>query len=192
MIILRDFPYNNALFELLIYWPLFLRGRIVYKNCIQHTLIFQDFIDAVAEVKRTCPGVSFTAGVSNLSHGARTVPWTHGHPGFFFVGKHGFNNKGNQYWLTLGCDVNDLELGGDLFPYLIGKLKRPRISSNFLGFENHSSGDHPRSTFPQSQATLEGSGAAVLSGSNAPRSFGQCFLTACRTKRSQLCLRGAS
>jgi len=33
----------------------------------------KDFIDAVAEVKRTCPGVSFTAGVSNLSHGARTA-----------------------------------------------------------------------------------------------------------------------
>ena len=71
----------------------------------------------------------------------------------FFKGKRWFN-KGNQ-WLTLGCDIegDDLELGVDLFPYLIGKLKRPRISSNFLGFENHSSGDHPRSTFPQSQAT---------------------------------------
>lgn len=170
------------------------RGRIVYKICIPHTLILQDFIDAVAEVKRTCPGVSFTAGVSNLSHGARTVPWTHGHPGFFFCkGNTGLTNKGNQ-WLTLGCDVNDLELGGDLFPYLIGKLKRPRISSNFFGgwksFIRWSSQiDHQ---YHQSQATLEGSGAAVLSGSNAPRSFGQCFLTACRTKRSQLCLRGAS
>jgi cobalamin-dependent methionine synthase I len=33
----------------------------------------QDFIDAVSEVKGLCPGVSFTAGVSNLSHGARTA-----------------------------------------------------------------------------------------------------------------------
>lgn len=33
----------------------------------------KDFIDAVGEVKRSCPGVSFTAGVSNLSHGARTA-----------------------------------------------------------------------------------------------------------------------
>ena len=33
----------------------------------------KDFIDAVAEVRRTCPHASFTAGVSNLSHGARTA-----------------------------------------------------------------------------------------------------------------------
>lgn len=33
----------------------------------------KDFIDAVSEVKGLCPGVSFTAGVSNLSHGARTA-----------------------------------------------------------------------------------------------------------------------
>ncbi|CAJ1385093.1 unnamed protein product [Effrenium voratum] len=33
----------------------------------------KDFTDAVAELKRTCPGSSFVAGVSNLSHGCRTV-----------------------------------------------------------------------------------------------------------------------
>lgn len=57
-----DFPPEDIIFDCLL-TPV---GSAVRASA-------KDFIDAVAEVKRTCPGTSFTAGVSNLSHGARTA-----------------------------------------------------------------------------------------------------------------------
>ena len=59
----------------------------------------------------------------------------------FFGGKRWFNNKGNQWLTRLRYWGERFGARGWSISLLIGKLKRPRISSKFFGGENHSSGD---------------------------------------------------
>jgi len=58
-----DFPAEDIIFDCI----------LTPVGCEGMRVSVRDFIDAVAEVKRTCPGVSCIGGVSNLSAGFRTA-----------------------------------------------------------------------------------------------------------------------